>query len=151
MLEARDRLIKKGGDPLLRFASKVEFFTDTGCWQWLGGTKNTYGRFRMPDSDRLAHRFVYEQVVGPIPAGLTIHHHCENRLCVNPDHLESMSLRDNLFESDTPARRNALKTHCPRGHPYSDTNTRITRTGTRQCRICGRAAHREYMRKRRVA
>ncbi len=142
--------IKKGGDPLLRFAAKIDFFGGDGCWEWLGGEWNTYGRFRMPEKTWYAHRFVYERVVGPIPEGLTIHHHCENRMCVNPDHLEPMSLRDNLFESDTPARRNSLKTECLRGHPYTPENTRRTTFG-RSCRTCERELGRLRKQRKRLS
>jgi hypothetical protein len=60
------------------------------CWMWLGGKnrKTGYGKKQFHGKTVLAHRWVYEQLLGPIPAGLVINHKCRNRLCVNPHHLE---------------------------------------------------------------
>lgn len=43
-----------------------------------------------------AHRWYYEQAHGPIPDGLTLDHLCSQRACVNPDHMESVSLSENI-------------------------------------------------------
>jgi hypothetical protein len=66
---------------------------ETPCWVWtlMIGTQG-YGIVatkRQPR--RLAHRVVYEEVVGPIPAAHELHHRCENPRCVNPDHLEPVT------------------------------------------------------------
>jgi hypothetical protein len=78
---------------------------ETPCWIWLlrinpsgygTTTVNRGGRFRtMP-----AHRFFYEEHVGPIPEGLEIDHLCRVRSCVNPDHLEAVTQQENIRRSD---------------------------------------------------
>lgn len=67
------------------------------CWLWTGKQhKKGYGLIQVRGKRQRAHRYVYEQLVGPIPEGLEIDHLCRNKPCVNPDHLEPVTLRENL-------------------------------------------------------
>ena len=101
-----------------------------------------YGQFW--DGTRLvrAHRFAYEQIVGPIPDGLQLDHLCRVRSCVNPAHLEPVTCQVNLLRGTGASARNAIKTHCPQGHAYGDFNTYIRPEGWRRCRECHRAEER---------
>jgi len=60
------------------------------CWEWQGciNKRTGYGKKTYKGKDVLAHRWVYEMFLGPIPDGLVINHKCSNQKCVNPHHLE---------------------------------------------------------------
>lgn len=67
------------------------------CWIWTGTIRDSgYGQVRANGRLQPAHRVVYEWLVSPIPEGLTIDHLCRNRPCVNPDHLEPVTLSLNV-------------------------------------------------------
>lgn len=83
------------GDDEARLWSKVERGDD--CWLYRGNLNtNGYGRARRNGATIAAHRYVYELMVGPIPAGLTLDHLCRTRACCNPAHLEAVTLKENI-------------------------------------------------------
>jgi len=57
-------------------------------------------------------------------------------------------MRENLMRGDTPAARNAAKTHCLEGHPYDEENTFKDSRGSRHCRECNRTAVKRYKERR---
>lgn len=134
-----------------RFWSKVDKRADE-CWVWTGAkTPHGYGTFQYGDGKRgYAHRWAYEATKGPIPSGLSIDHLCRNPSCVNPDHLEAVTHRENVLRGVAPVAVNARKTHCPAGHPYDAANTRKDRSG-RVCRACHRIRERSRQRDLRQA
>lgn len=123
------------------------------CWLWTGTNASGYGIIQRSAKmkRRQAHRFLYEQIVGPIPEGLTLDHLCHNRdrscpggktcmhrRCVNPAHMEPVPDRVNVARGQSPPARNARKEACPKGHPYEPGNLRPLSNGWRQCVICHR-------------
>ncbi len=123
-----------------RFWQKVDKVAPDGCWIWTAAkTGNGYGLFTNEDGRLVvAHRWLYERLYGPLPARSVVHHRCHNRACVNPAHLEPITNRENVLEGDGPSAANALKTHCPNGHPYEGDNLYVDRSGRRHCRTCRR-------------
>jgi hypothetical protein len=120
------------------------------CWPWLAGTTGGgYGYIVKGGKHGKmlgAHRVAYELTVGPIPPGLCIDHLCRNRACVNPAHLEPVTMQTNLLRGETAAAANAAKTACKRGHPFDEANTGRQDGGYRECRTCRRTRDREYKR-----
>lgn len=78
-----------------RFWRKVEK-TDT-CWNWTGGVVTGYGQLlKHIWGEGLAHRWSYKNYVGELSCDEVVRHKCDNRLCVNPDHLEKGAAVDNV-------------------------------------------------------
>jgi hypothetical protein len=66
------------------------------CLECLGSRTSGYGQLELPGRQaRLAHRFVWEWLHGPIPTGKIIMHECDNRACINPVHLRLGTKYDN--------------------------------------------------------
>lgn len=149
------------GDPRLprRFWGKVRPEPTTGCWLWTAAADHHgYGRFGVRTKlVRLAHRHAYIVLVDPEIGSLEVCHRCDNPSCVNPEHLFAGSHTDNMRDMSRKGRhrlnnlplRNALKTHCSRGHPFSPENTSIIGKG-RRCLTCQAAAQRAYMERKRA-
>lgn len=126
---------------LERFLAKVE---KGDCWVWTGSrVPRGYGRLRLSSPRRMvyAHRWAYEWFIGPIPEGMEIDHLCRNPSCVNPDHLEAVTHRENVHRGEA-GRNNRDKTHCPKGHRYDEENTAPRVGGGRRCRACLREGDR---------
>lgn len=135
-------------DPYLRIMAKVHK-TDW-CWHWTANrATNGYGRVSVRGKSAAAHRAVYELYVGSIPDGLELDHLCRNRACVNPDHLEPVTHRENTLRGNTITAIAARTTHCPAGHALVDGNLvpSSLKQGRRDCLTCSR----ERARKRRAA
>lgn len=139
--------------------NQYEVWWETGCWVWTGGRNSDgYGHVWVYDLGRTVdvHRWHYEQYVGPIPDGLEIDHLCCVKACCNPAHLEAVTRSENLRRryalrnaprQVTPPvggwlsvrNANREKTHCKRGHEFTEANTyRHPTTHARVCRECRR-------------
>lgn len=91
-----------------RFESN--FVKSAGCWNWQSGlAHNGYGRFKINYMSVKAHRFAYELYLGPIPDGLLVMHMCDNRQCVNPDHLTVGDQKENVRDCVVKGRRGKLQ------------------------------------------
>lgn len=123
-----------------RFLKKI--IKADGCWLWGGFVckKSGYGVFHpMDELQERAHRFSYRYFKGPIIPPLVIDHLCRNRRCVNPAHLELVTRKENTLRGEGEAAKNAAKTACKRGHPFTLENTIhvIAKKGRwRSCREC---------------
>lgn len=123
--------------PDQRFDKKIRMLAN-GCWEWIAGKTNGYGVLSIRhDLHVKAHRYAFERYRGYIPDGMQLDHLCRNPLCVNPWHLDPVSCKENLRRSPAqPTTKNAAKTHCARGHAFSEENTYKTPIGGRACREC---------------
>jgi len=100
------------------------------CWLWPGGTA---GKGYPMCTDGYVHRLMYEQYVGPVPAGLELDHLCDVPLCCNPAHLEAVTHAENR------KRSMERRLTCIHGHTYDDAywiTNRTTGVRTRKCRTC---------------
>jgi hypothetical protein len=132
-----------------RFFAKVDkSHGDDGCWLWTG-SKNAkgYGQFKFDGLPHLAHRVAYMMEHGEIEDEV-LDHLCRNRACVNPAHLEPVSVRENTLRGETVATENANKTNCPKGHPLDVGNLRPSsvKRGQRECQTCHRESARDQQR-----
>lgn len=86
-----------------RFFSHTNIGGVAECWLWLGASHNglalDYGTFRVGDKVLYAHRVSYEIANGPIPEGLDVLHTCDNKKCVNPNHLYLGTQANNTTDS----------------------------------------------------
>ncbi len=83
------------------FLSNIE--KTEGCWTWKGvQNKGGYGRI---GTKEIASRRSYKYFVGEIPKGKQVCHTCDNRICVNPDHLFLGSIGDNMRDRTSKGRQ----------------------------------------------
>lgn len=124
---------------------------DNGCWTWLGKkAKNGYGHIFSLGKTYLAHRISYELYVGKIPRGLVIDHKCRNRICINPEHLEIVTLKENILRGKSISAKNSKKIYCKRNHILVGDNLVKRDDNIRQCRLCKNLAQLEYTKRRKL-
>ncbi len=125
-----------------RVFRRIEPEPMSGCWLWAGTTNQSgYGMVSIGGKNRQCHRVLYEQLVGPVPAGLQLDHKCRVRCCANPAHLRPVTGRENTMAPGSLSwpNLNRAKTTCKRGHPFDAANTYRTPRGGRECLTCIRA------------
>jgi len=125
-------------DSLVKLLDKLSMpEPNTGCTIWHGDSvKGGYGRTTIGTQKVLAHRLSYSLFVGEIPKGFTIDHKCKQPCCINPAHLEAVTMFENNMRGSSFSKVNALKTRCPKGHDFDEVNTYIYKNGRRGCRKC---------------
>lgn len=101
-----------------RFWSKVDIRSKNECWEWTGNTVDGYGHFALTHSKTVkAHRFSYELKHGQIPSGFMVLHRCDNRKCVNSNHLFLGTHTDNMKDRNAKNRQAKGDRHGAKIHP----------------------------------
>lgn len=144
--------------PQVQAAFEAKYIPEpnSGCWLWLGALNNkgyaqlAVAQKRNGTRSELAHRLAFTWAKGPIPTGKVLDHLCRVTCCVNPDHLDVVTQRVNILRGESLFAKNAVKTHCKRGHLLDALNTYRPpgrmRAGkpARQCAECRRQAKRRH-------
>lgn len=94
-----------GIDLVERFELYLDTATRPGCWLWTGALDPSgYAVFNSDMSTKKAHRWAYQQWVGPLLPGMVLDHLCRVRHCVNPAHLEQVTHAENMRRARGPRR-----------------------------------------------
>lgn len=125
-------------DVYMRFMSKISINAETGCWEWQAAISPTgYAMFFADGKNVKGHRWAYEYFIGPMDKDKVSDHLCRTRHCVNPSHIEPVTIVENLQRSPI---WNGNKEYCKHGHEFDEKNTywcKQTNGNTkRACREC---------------
>lgn len=116
-----------------RLLAKIKKDSVSGCWNWTASVDtHGYGHMRADGKVRLAHRLSYEAHRGPIPKGMQVCHHCDNRTCLNPSHLFIGTWRDNMMDKLSKNRQSRTR-QCGETNPRSkltEADVRAIRSAT---------------------
>ena len=154
MIETNIEIIKE------RFMDKVQMEPNSNCWLWMGGLKgkkdHEYSEFKFRDKTVSGHKVSWILFKGEITEGESLDHLCRTRICVNPDHLELVSQRENVLRGIGIPAINAQKTHCNNGHEFTekdwcyryknDLKNTSERVPRRRCGVCQK--NKDFGRKR---
>jgi hypothetical protein len=139
--------------PLERFHAAYDVDPTSECWIWRGAKTQGYGMFQIGQKTYRAHRWGYQQLVGPVPDDLVMDHLCRTPACVNPSHLEPVTSRVNTIDRGMGERAILHREQqCRRGHSVTGDNLYVppSHPTWRQCRECLRDRTRVNQRARRA-
>lgn len=128
-----------------KFWAKVSIGTPDQCWEWKGAQRgDSYGHFYAFGKHMGAHRFSFYLANLYFPE--VVMHTCDNRICVNPHHLQGGTQQQNMRDMVARGRHYyASKTHCIHGHEFTEENIYRRADGTRECRICRKKKPRDQV------
>lgn len=135
-----------------RLLGKIDFSGD--CWEWTAvRSPKGYGHFHTrPNQLQVAHRAVWEFLIGPLDDDEELDHLCRNRGCVNPDHLEPVPGWVNNLRGFSFSAINLGKSHCVNGHLFDQKNTYWRPGGKgRRCVECRKASDKRVRERRKAA
>lgn len=104
---------------------KYHIDAKSGCWVWLGSKRGEYGKVYYKGRGRAAHRVAWELWVGPIPEKLLVLHRCDNKPCINIEHLFLGSHQDNVHDKCLKKRHS---------HGISHGNCKLTEKQVKEIR-----------------
>jgi len=140
-----DDIVRSSTDLVAAILRKISG-QPNGCVLWHGTKNRGYGHIKVASRrtpsgvqsiTRRVHRVVWELFVSDVPNDRCLDHLCRNKSCVNPAHLEIVTVEDNT-------RRATVSTHCSKGHEFTAENTETVvsandpNTPMRRCRTCSR-------------
>ena len=94
---------KHGLTPIQRI-ERYRTYTSEGCWECSLVPGKSYPQIKIGGSNFAVHRIAYEALVGPIPEGMFVCHHCDNKRCHNPNHLFLGTNEDNMADMASNGR-----------------------------------------------
>ena len=131
------------------FLVKIDKQSPNECWEWKAAKlRNGYGRFWDGKNNVLAHRFSYKTFIIPISEDQHLDHICCNRGCVNPDHLQILTNKENVLKGNGPTAKNLRKTICKRGHILTSGKFKQN-SEWRICLECARETRRKWLKNNR--
>lgn len=128
---------------------RVEIIPFSGCWVWMNHLdRDGYAGLVVNRKYNVIHRHSYKLFFGEIPNGLELDHLCKVRCCVNPHHLEPVTHQENAVRIFYGRSKDRDK-YCSNGHERNETNTYITKTNKKYCKICNKVSLLKYREKNR--
>lgn len=110
------------------------------CWTTEGTNNSGYSLLWDGTRRHVAHRYMYVELIAPVPDGTELDHLCQNPACWNPWHLDPVPHVVNVRRGSVAAanRSRVQPSHCPKGHEFTEANTARRSNGKRYCRECRR-------------